>query len=203
MNMRTATGFFRMRALAAAGAVAVAFTPLMAAAQSKPPARAPEPAARPAAAPAEAAPAPSAPPANPRADQQSWAVSCAAAGRAGVLNCAAEQKLIAQETGQTISGVSVRVPGDSRQPALVFVFPFGLYLPAGLKAQVDQGQATDLVVQTCEPNGCFAVAPSSESLLASMSAGKTLEIRGVTMNKEPFRVTHPLGGFKAALDAIK
>jgi invasion protein IalB len=190
MSSKISTGSASMKALAAVCTMAIAFTPLMAAAQSKPSARAPEA-------------APSAPPASPPAAQQSWAVSCAAAGRAGVLNCAAEQKLIAQETGQTTSGVSVRVPGDSRQPALVFLFPFGLYLPAGLKAQVDQGQATDLVVQTCEPTGCFAVAPSSESLLASMTAGKTLEVRGVTMNKEPFRVTHPLSGFKAALDAIK
>ena len=145
------------------------------------------------------APAEAASPAN----QQGWAVSCAAAGRAGVLNCAAEQKVIAQETGQAISGVSVRVPGDSRKPAIVFLFPFGLYLPAGLKAQVDEGPVTELEVQTCEPSGCFAAAPSPAALLKSMSAGKTLVLSGVTMGKEPFRMTHPLEGFKAALGAIK
>lgn len=192
-------GSVRMRALVAVGSMAIAFAPLMAAAESNPP----TPKARPAAASNEAAPAPSASPASPTAAQQSWAVSCAAAGRAGVLNCAAEQKLIAQETGQTISGVSVRVPGDSRQPVLVFLLPFGLYLPAGVKAQVDQGEPIDLVVQTCEPAGCFAASPSSENLLALMVAGNKLEIRGVTTNNEPFSVTHPLNGFKAALDAIK
>ena len=192
-------GFVRVTALVAVGSMAVASAPLMAAAESNPPV----PKVRPAMASNEAAPAPSASPASPPANQQSWAVSCAAAGRDGVLNCAAEQKLIAQETGQTISGVSVRVPGDSRQPSLVFLLPFGLYLPAGLKAQVDQGEATELVVQTCEPAGCFAAAPSSESLLALMVAGNMLEISGVTTNNEPFRVTHPLNGFKAALDAIK
>jgi invasion protein IalB len=188
----------RLIALGAAGFLSLAFAPMMAAAQSKPPARAAEPAARPAPAPAQAAPVASRP-----AEQQSWAVSCGSAGRAGVLNCAAEQKIIAQETGQTISGVSVRVPGDSRQPIVALLFPFGLYLPAGLKAQVDQGPVTDLVVQTCEPAGCFASAASPASLLEAMSAGKALEIRGVTMNKDPFRITHPLSGFKAALDAIK
>jgi invasion protein IalB len=197
MNFTTSTGPARLIAMGAAGFLSIAVAPMMAAAQSKPPARAAEP-ARTAPAPAEAAPVASRP-----VEQQSWAVSCAAVGRAGVLNCAAEQKIIAQETGQTISGVSVRVPGDSRQPIVAFLIPFGLYLPAGLKVQVDQGPVTDLVMQTCEPAGCFASAASPASLLESMSAGKALEIRGVTMNKDPFRVAHPLNGFKAALDSIK
>lgn len=199
MYLITAMGFIRVTALAAFVSMAVVLAPLMAAAESNPPV----PKVRPALASNEAAPAPSASPASATVNQQSWAVSCGAAGRAGVLNCAAEQKLIAQETGQTISGVSVRVPGDSRQPTLVILLPFGLYLPAGIKAKVDQGEATDLIVQACEPTGCFAAPPSSESLLASMIAGNMLEVSGVTTNNEPFRVTHPLNGFKAALDAIK
>ena len=109
MKSSNSNGIARMKVLSAAGLM------VLVSATSAAPARS-------ASAPAEAA--------SP-ANQQGWAVSCAAAGRAGVLNCAAEQKVIAQETGQAISGVSVRVPGDSRKPAIVFLFPFGLYiLPA-------------------------------------------------------------------------
>ena len=177
MNQTKSSGVVHLRALAAAGLMAIAPATLLRTASA-----------------AEA---------ESSANQQGWAVSCAAVGHNVALNCAAEQKVIAQETGQAISGVSVRVPGDSRKPAIVFLFPFGLYLPAGLKAQVDEGPVTKLEVQTCEPTGCFASVPSPAGLLKSMRAGKTLVLSGVTMGKEPFRMTHPLEGFKTAFDSIK
>lgn len=132
-----------------------------------------------------------------------WAVSCAAANRAGALNCAIEQKVIARETGQVVSAVAVRVPGDTRQPILVVQLPFGLSLPSGVKAQIDQSAPTNLVVETCEPNGCFVIMPAPKAVLDAMGSGQTLELQGTTVGKEPFKVTHPLTGFKAAFDSIK
>ncbi len=163
-------------------------------AQTKAAAPAPAQPAAPAAASAQA----------PRpAPQDGWAVSCAAANRAGALNCAVEQKIIARETGQLVSAVAVRVPGDTRQPVLVVQLPFGLSLPSGVKAQIDQSAPTNLVVETCEPSGCFVIMPASKAVLDAMAAGQTLELQGTTVAKEPFKVSHPLTGFKAAYDSIK
>ena len=167
-------------------------------AQTKPAAPA-APAAKPA--------APVAPPANANATQpasdSSWAVNCAAANRSGALNCSVEQKIVTRETGQLVTGISVRVPGDTRQPVLVMQLPFGLSFSSGLKAQIDQGAATNLTVETCEPTGCFVILNAPKTMIDAMASGTSLEIQGTTVGKEPFRVSHPLGGFKAAFDSIK
>lgn len=152
------------------------------------------PAAAPSAAPAQAA--------RPAA-QDGWAVSCAAANRAGALNCAVEQKVIARETGQLVSAVAVRVPGDTRQPVLVVQLPFGLSFSSGVKAQIDQGAPSNLVVETCEPTGCFVIMNATKAMLDAMAAGQSLELQGTTVNKDAFKVSHPLTGFKAAFESIK
>lgn len=159
------------------------------------------------AAPATKPAAPVAPPANANAAQpasdSSWAVNCTAANRSDVLNCSVEQKMVARETGQLVTGISVRIPGNTRQPVIVMQLPFGLSFSSGLKAQIDQGAATNLTVETCEPTGCFVIMNAPKAMLDAMASGTSLEILGTTASKEPFRVSHPLSGFKAAFESIK
>ncbi len=145
--------------------------------------------------------APVAPPTNANtqpASDSSWAVNCAAANRSGALNCSVEQKIVTRETGQLVTGISVRVPGDTCQPILVMQLPFGLSFSSGLKAQIDQGTATNLTMETCEPTGCFVILNAPKTMLDAMASGTSLEILSTTVGKEPFRVSHPLCGLKAA-----
>lgn len=190
--MRGRVGSFGV-ALVVASSVAMAVADVSA--QTK----ATGPAAKPAAPVASASNTPSAQPAS----DNGWAVSCAAANRSGALNCSVEQKIVARETGQLVSGISVRVPGDTRQPIIIMQLPFGLSFSSGLKAQIDQGAAANLTVETCEPTGCFVIVNAPKAMLDAMASGTSLEILGTTAGKEPFRVSHPLSGFKAAFDAIK
>lgn len=136
-------------------------------------------------------------------DGPGWSVLCTASGRSAPATCIAEQKIVARETGQLISAIGVRVPGDTRKPVLIVQVPFGLLMSAGIRLQIDQGQGLDLVVETCEPSGCYAVSPASEAFLKAMAVGQKIDVRATSVSKEPFVASHALSGFQAALQNIQ
>jgi invasion protein IalB len=114
-----------------------------------------------------------------------------------------EQTAILQKTGQLIILVNVRVPSDTRTPAVLVQLPLGISLPGGAKLQVDDGQATDLQIQTCEARGCYAGTPIAPDLLAAMKSGKQLKILFQNLGKETITIPLPLADFAAAYDKIK
>ncbi len=81
--------------------------------------------------------------------------------------------------------------------------PLGLNLPVGAKLQVDDGKVVDLPIQTCENRGCYASAPVSAELLATLKSGKQLKISFQNMAKETISIPMPLNDFAAAYDKIK
>jgi invasion protein IalB len=98
---------------------------------------------------------------------------------------------------------SVRVPGDTRTPSMLVQLPLGLFLPVGVKLQVDEGKPLDLQVQTCEAQGCFVASAMDAELLAAIKAGKQLNIGVQTLNKEKLSFTMPLDGFTAAYERVQ
>jgi invasion protein IalB len=166
--------------------------------------------------PAQAAPAvPSAPatPATAQGDangasqatppQPGWAARCSSASRQAPLECAVEQTAILQKTGQLIILVNIRVPSDTHTPVALVQLPLGISLPGGAKMQVDDGQATDLQIQTCEARGCYAGTPIAPDLLAALKSGKQLKILFQSLGKETITIPLPLADFAAAYDKIK
>ena len=108
-----------------------------------------------------------------------------------------------QNTGQLVVLVNIRVPNDTRAPIATVQIPLGLFLPAGMKIQVDDGKSVDLPVQTCEQRGCYANAPLAADLLAAMRTGKQLKISFQNLAKETITIPLPLTDFAAAYDKIK
>lgn len=84
---------------------------------------------------------------------------CVSAARAARADCVIEQRLSLEGTGQAFVTVSVRVPAEPRNPVLMVSAPLGLYLPAGLRLRVDDGEAHRLEIQGCDNNGCHVAAP--------------------------------------------
>src|SRR3954470_9281727 len=97
---------------------------------------------------------PAAPPAaqteTPAAPPPGWAARCTSANRSAPLECAIEQTAVLSKTGQLVVLVNIRVPSDTHAPVALVQLPLGLNLPGGAKLQVDDGKATDLLIQTCE-----------------------------------------------------
>ncbi|MBR1121774.1 invasion associated locus B family protein [Bradyrhizobium lablabi] len=176
----------------------------------QPPAPAPKakaPVAAPKAAQAPAPPpAPAAPPAQAEAapaTQTGWIARCGSASRDAPLECMMEASAVLAKTGQAVVVVNVRIAPDTRAPIALIQLPLGLNLPAGAKAQVDDGKAVDLVIQTCEQRGCYANAPITPDLLTALRSGKQLKLSFQNLAKETLTIPMPLTDFAAAYDKIK
>lgn len=114
-----------------------------------------------------------------------------------------EQTAVLTKTGQLVVLVSIRVTSDSHAPVALVQLPLGLNLPAGARLQVDDGNAVDLQIQTCENRGCFASTPVAPELLAALKSGKQLKVSFQTLAKETISIPMPLADFAAAYDKIK
>ena len=167
-----------------------------------------QPPAKPKPAPHAAQATPAAPAADPAAAAAAapppgWAARCSSASREAPLECAIEQTAVLTKTGQLVVLVSIRVTSDSHAPVALVQLPLGLNLPAGARLQVDDGNAVDLQIQTCENRGCFASTPVAPELLAALKSGKQLKVSFQTLAKETISIPMPLTDFAAAYDKIK
>jgi invasion protein IalB len=163
------------------------------------PAPAPAPQAAPAPAPAAGAPAP--------ADKDSvlpshWVSRCASEGRTANLDCAVEQSAVVTQTGQLLAAVTVRVPPDTHSPVIMIQVPVGLFLPAGITIQVDEGKPQQVPLQTCDLKGCFGAAPLSDETLAAMKTGKRFAVTFQNISKESLIIPFGLSNFAEAYQHI-
>jgi invasion protein IalB len=113
------------------------------------------------------------------------------------------QTLVVTNTGQLITGVTVRVDGKSKEPVLQVQLPYGLSLQDGVTIQVDTGESMKLGLATCDNAGCYASAPVPKKLLEAMMAGTQLHLIIKDVNKKDLKFTMPLAGFPASFDKIK
>jgi len=140
-------------------------------------------------------------PTTPRAD--AWATNCSAPMRAGPLDCSVVQRVVLQGTGQLLAMVSIRLPSDSRNPAMLVQTPLGLYLPAGVSLKIDENAAISLVVQTCDAGGCYAGTAISTAMLIQMRRGHSMTVTFENISKQPVAVPVALAGFAGAYDKVK
>lgn len=132
-----------------------------------------------------------------------WSSQCSAVGRSATLDCTVAQRLVVTNTGQLIGSVTIRMPGDTKDPMMMIQTPIGLFLPAGVSIDVDEKNQQRLELQTCDVNGCYAGSPVSDDLLASMLEGQTFNMKFQDLNKQQINLQLSLVGFKTAYDRIK
>jgi invasion protein IalB len=171
------------------------------AAPASPPAPpAPAPVATPGAAPAAA---PGAGDAAASPPPPEWVSRCASEGRQSALECVIEQIAYLSKTGQLVAAVTIRVPADTRQPSMAIQVPVGLFLPAGVSLQIDEGKALALALQTCDLKGCYAGTLVSPEMLAALRAGKKLSITFQNLTKENITIPMQLTNFAPVYQKIQ
>ena len=127
-----------------------------------------------------------------------WSARCSATTRDAALDCQLEQRAVVTETGQLLLLVTIAVPGESRQPALSVRTPLQMFLPAGVRIDIDGRNA-----QTCDPQGCYARAPISNALLEAMFKGLKLNIIIESINRQQLTVPMSLEGFTQVYDKVR
>ncbi|MEO8318653.1 MAG: invasion associated locus B family protein [Bradyrhizobium sp.] len=134
--------------------------------------------------------------------QPVWTSRCASDGRQAALLCEMEQSLYMTKTGQLVASVNVKLPPDTRQPVMMIQLPVGLFLPAGVNLQIDEGKPQPLAIQTCDLKGCYAATTLSPDLLGSMKSGKRFAVVFQNLSKENVTFAFGLSGFGDGYDKI-
>ena len=139
-------------------------------------------------------------PANPTA-ANGWRVECTSDSK--VLDCRAFQQVLQRDNNQVVTGITVRVPAETKKPVMMVQLPLGILVVEPMAIRVDEGASENLSIQTCAPSGCYAGAQISEKLLDAMRKGKMLKVAFQNANKQAVLVEMPLTGFVPAYDKIK
>lgn len=131
-----------------------------------------------------------------------WASKCMSDTRKGPLVCSVEETLVLANTGQTVAAVSVRIEPGTHETMLIRV-PVGLYLPAGLSFQIDDGKPHIAALQTCDVQGCLAEAEIGPPLVNELMGGRQLSIICENAAKSKIVLPLPLDSFAEAFQKIQ
>jgi invasion protein IalB len=124
-----------------------------------------------------------------------WSSRCITVARDTPFDCQLEQRAVITETGQLVFVVTIRVPADTRKPVLTIQAPWSVFLPEGLRLNVDDQNETKLVYQTCDSQGCYASTPIADDLLQAMFKGSKLNVTIQGLDRQTFTVPMSLAGF--------
>ena len=162
----------------------------------------PAPKRKPAVAPQQANPAPprttqpaTAQAATPPAQRPDWNIQCQNAAGGSGFNCQMSRAVVLKQNRKLVLRVTVTLPAKTKKPSLLVQTPFGLYLPAGVRLQIDDQKPQEMVLQTCNQNGCFASGPISDQMLTGMKKGTQLKAIFQNLQKKDVAVALPLTGF--------
>jgi invasion protein IalB len=130
-----------------------------------------------------------------------WRVECANDGKQ--LDCRAINRVHQRDTQQLIVAVAVRMPPDSKKPALAIQLPLGIQVTESVTLRVDEGKTERYPIQTCTHTGCLTGASAGDALVGAMRGGRELKVAFQNLNRQTITVTMPLAGFALAHDKIK
>lgn len=134
---------------------------------------------------------------------EGWTTQCVTASRGPRPDCSTVQQIFLSESRQLVSSVTVTVPGDSMRPNILFRIPIGLYIPFGLKVDLDGAEVQSYELQTCDQTGCYASSLLSDALLNGLRKSAALGLSFQNLNRETIRIPIPLAGFAKSYDRIR
>ena len=130
-----------------------------------------------------------------------WAVNCKSAATDKGLECRLSQTIVTQQGG-VLADVTFRIPADKKELEAIVRVPPGIFLPAGATIQVDENAPQRLNFRLCDRNGCYAQAPISTAMLATLRKGKQLKVSFQNQAKKNVDVPLFLDGFDDAYAKI-
>lgn len=129
-----------------------------------------------------------------------WEVRCPADGAPG--SCTMTQLINNPNSDQPLMRVIMAYPPEIDTAAMVFILPLGVRLAPGLQLTVDNGEPINFPYQVCQPQGCRADIPVSDSLRQQMRSGTTATLSIIGPRGERLDLPMSLMGFTAADDRI-
>ena len=102
-----------------------------------------------------------------------------------------------------MAAVAVQLQSGKPQPVMTIRVPGGLYIPAGLNLQIDDGKVQVVALQTCDQQGCYAEMQIGAELLAALKSGKRLLITCQNAARNKFVLPLALDNFADTFQKIQ
>ncbi len=116
--------------------------------------------------------------------------------------CYLSQRAFIQGSGERVFELAVGELGEDRQIVMLLSAPLGIFLPAGLRVQVDNTNTQRVVLQRCNTRGCHAELLLNEEFLELMKKGLQLNITFSDSALQQFGFPMSLKGFSSGLEQL-
>ncbi len=129
-----------------------------------------------------------------------WIVSCSSV--TGRFTCNTTQRLTVKKTGQTLISLRIQKVAKDKPPVMAVHLPHGIYLPEGVKFQVDKKLTVKAKIRTCDRSGCYTTIPIGDKMMAAIKKGKSLYTIFQNLRKKNVAIEASLIGFTKAFDQM-
>ncbi len=117
--------------------------------------------------------------------------------------CFIAQTLRLRDSGRKLFEIAAGYPLDGEFPILLLSGPLGMYLPDGIRLQVDDTEAYRAVVAFCDGDGCHAYYRMTERLYRMFRQGRWLRIALNDGTRREIRFEVSLNGFTAGIESLR
>jgi len=118
--------------------------------------------------------------------------------------CYIVQNIYIQESGLRLLGMAVGYLGPDDNPWLFFTLPLGIYLPAGMIFNIDDGDVHKQPIRVCLPDGCKTNISLDKKLLWALKKGKKAKVAFLDGNtQKQITVEVSLNGFSKGFGALR
>jgi invasion protein IalB len=127
-----------------------------------------------------------------------WALRCPPA-----TECVLEQRVLLKDNEATpLLHLAFQYGGQPRALTAILRIPLGVLLAPGVTLTIDARAPVPIPFNHCRPEGCLALAPVSDRLLAALRRGKTAQVSYRLDDGRGLAVPLSLSGLNAGLRVL-
>ncbi len=143
---------------------------------------------------------------TPDKEFKDWAMRCGEVDSSEegekLEKCYLYQNLLIKETGERLFQAAVGYSLFHDSPLFLMTAPLGMYLPGGIRTQVDYKKPRKTIVERCNSAGCHAAMSMSGDIIAELKQGLWMNISILDGNLQEVKFKVSLMGFTAGFKAI-
>lgn len=116
--------------------------------------------------------------------------------------CQLAQQAVDTQSNRPVVRLALTYRPGQQTPTLLMVAPLGVLLPKQVQVQIDAGKTATLPFVTCTPGGCQTMVELNADTVQQMKGGTKFNITFFLPNEKPVTVPMSLSGFTAGMDAL-
>lgn len=132
-----------------------------------------------------------------------WAVRCETPVNPDEKICYLFQNLKLKGSQKSFMQLAIGQAPGAPAPVAAITLPLGIFLPPGIKMQVDQRKPVWIPVQRCLANGCLIALPLDDRLSGDFKAGLVATFTIYENADRAVQVSASLKGFTAGMASLK